>query len=102
MTKNKPSSRSAKRQRSAKPSVSREPRPRIRAVIFDLDDTLYDCLNQRVRAAHRNASRAMREAGVPATVDAIFRERMRAFRTDPQLHHIDAAVCRKFGVNDLQ
>src|SRR5437868_5492709 len=99
MTKNRPSSRSAKRQRAAGKVPPFANRPPISAVIFDLDDTLYDCLNQRVKAAHRNASRAMRQAGVPATVNAIFRERMRAFNTDPQLHYIDATVCRKFGVN---
>src|SRR4051812_24476939 len=29
--------------------------PLIRCVIFDLDDTLYDCFKQRVRVAHRHA-----------------------------------------------
>lgn len=75
-----------------------QPRPRITTVIFDLDDTLYDCYGQRVAAAHRHAAQAMVGAGLPATVDRAFRLRMKAYKTDPQLHHIDAEVCRRLGV----
>jgi FMN phosphatase YigB (HAD superfamily) len=70
--------------------------PLIRCVIFDLDDTLYDCFTQRVRVAHRHAARAMVQAGLKATIEAAYRARMRAFRQDPMLRHIDAEVCRRF------
>lgn len=70
--------------------------PLIRCVIFDLDDTLYDCLGQRVRAAHRYAARAMVNAGLNATTEAVYRARMRAFRQDPMLRHIDAETTRHF------
>jgi putative hydrolase of the HAD superfamily len=72
--------------------------PPITVAIFDLDDTLYDCLRQRVMAAHRHAAKVMVRAGVKATVDQVFRARMKAFRTDPHLRHIDAEICRRFGV----
>ncbi len=72
--------------------------PAIAAVIFDLDDTLYDCFHQRVQKTHRYASRAMHEAGLPASTEAIFRVRWKAFRDDPRLDHIERAVCRHFGV----
>lgn len=75
-------------------------RPLIRCVIFDLDDTLYDCFGQRVRAAHHHAAQAMVEAGLNATADAVYRARMRAFRQDPMLRHIDAEVSRHFGAED--
>lgn len=75
-------------------------KPLIRCVIFDLDDTLYDCFGQRVRVAHHHAAQAMVEAGLKATVDAVYRARMRAFRTDPMLRHIDAEVSRHFGAED--
>src|SRR5688572_25304423 len=93
MTKRKPSDRSARQRRRPAPSL-------ISTVIFDLDDTLYDCFGQRVRVAHRHAAQAMACAGVPATVEQIFRARMQAFRNDPTLSHIDAEVCRRFGVRD--
>jgi FMN phosphatase YigB (HAD superfamily) len=71
--------------------------PLIRCVIFDLDDTLYDGLRQRVRVAHRAAARAMVKAGLRASLESVYRARMRAFRQDPMLRHIDAEVCRRFG-----
>ncbi len=74
--------------------------PLIRCVIFDLDDTLYDCFGQRVRVAHRHAAQAMVEAGLKAGVEAVYRARMRAFRHDPMLRHIDAEVCRRFAASD--
>lgn len=72
----------------------------IRCVIFDLDDTLYDCLGQRVRPSHRHAAEAMVRAGLKADVDVLFRARMRAFQQDPMLHHIDAVVSRQFQAED--
>src|SRR5438270_5804888 len=75
-------------------------KPVIRCVIFDLDDTLYDCLGQRVHVTHRYAARAMVEAGLKADAEAVYRARVRAFRTDPMLRHIDAEVTRHFGAED--
>ncbi len=69
-------------------------------MIFDLDDTLYDCLGQRVRPAHRHAAEAMVKAGLKARADAVYRARMQAFRQDPTLRHIDAEVCRRFHADD--
>ena len=75
-------------------------KPLIRCVIFDLDDTLYDCFGQRVRVAHRYAAQAMVEAGLKADAETVYRARMRAFRTDPMLRHIDAEVTRHFRADD--
>jgi len=72
----------------------------IRCVIFDLDDTLYDCFGQRVRPAHRHAAWAMVKAGLKAGVEAVYRARMKAFRHDPMLRHIDPEVCRQFNAAD--
>lgn len=79
-----------------KPRQIEVSKPLIRCVIFDLDDTLYDCFGQRVRPAHRHAAEAMVKAGLKAKVDAVYRARMRAFRHDPMLRHIDPEVCRQF------
>jgi FMN phosphatase YigB (HAD superfamily) len=83
--------------RGKKRTGHRRVKPRIRCVIFDLDDTLYDCFGQRVRAAHRYAAQAMVAAGLKADAETVYRARMRAFRTDPMLRHIDAEVSRYFG-----
>jgi FMN phosphatase YigB (HAD superfamily) len=75
-------------------------KPPIRCVIFDLDDTLYDCLGQRVHLTHRYAAQAMVKAGLKADTEAVYRARMRAFRQDPMLRHIDAEVTRQFNAQD--
>ena len=42
--------------------------PTIKAIIFDLDDTLYDCTGLLVEAARRRAARAMVSLGLPCSV----------------------------------
>ncbi len=86
--------------RGRPPQAGSAPAAIIEVAIFDLDDTLYDCYGQRVLVAHRHASQAMADAGVPASADEILRVRMQAFRDDPHLEHIDAEVCRIFAVAD--
>lgn len=93
----RPSTRRAARS-SRGPRARAGKRPLITTVIFDLDDTLYDCFKQRVQLAHRHAAQAMVEAGIPATVEKVFRLRMQAYKQDPHLHYIDSFVCRKFKV----
>jgi len=82
--------------------IRRKQRPVIRCVIFDLDDTLYDSFGQQMRTAHRHAAEAMVAAGLGVSVTAVYRARMKAFRQDPMLRHIDAEVCRIFHSGDPQ
>ncbi|MBZ5646760.1 MAG: HAD family hydrolase [Acidobacteriia bacterium] len=98
MTKPRRSSLTARRRKG--PGARRL--PRISVAVFDLDDTLYDCLTQRVRAAHRYAAEAMARAGIPASSDQIFRLRMKAYARDPQLAHIDGAVCDRYDVKNRE
>jgi len=102
MTKAKRSSRSTSRRphklASSAATARGQARPLVTTVIFDLDDTLYDCFGQRVRAAHLRAAEAMASAGLPASADEIFRVRMQAFDLDPQLTRIDEHVCERFEV----
>jgi FMN phosphatase YigB (HAD superfamily) len=86
--------------RGSKRQSRRRVKPLIRCVIFDLDDTLYDCFGQRVRVAHRHAAQAMVAAGLKADAETVYRARMRAFRHDPMLRHIDPEVTRHFGAED--
>jgi len=99
--KRKPSSHSTKSTKNKRVSAVSK-RPLIRCVIFDLDDTLYDCLGQRVRPAHRHAAEAMVAAGLNGTLDEIYHARLRAFHVDPMLRHIDAEVIRHFGATDAE
>jgi len=46
---------------------------RIKAIFFDLDDTLYDCTGALVDAARRRAARAMVEAGLPCTEEEAYK-----------------------------
>jgi len=92
--------RRPQRKRKSSREYRAAPKPLIRAVIFDLDDTLYDCFGQRVRVSHRHAAEAMVRAGLKATVETVYRARMRAFRQDPMLRYIDSEVCRRFHADD--
>lgn len=92
--------KSLAQQRGKKRQGRNKSKPLIRCVIFDLDDTLYDCFGQRLRTTHHHAAQAMVEAGLNATADAVYRARMRAFRQDPMLRHIDAEVSRYFGAEN--
>jgi FMN phosphatase YigB (HAD superfamily) len=78
----------------------KQTKPQIHGVIFDLDDTLYDCLGQRVRVAHRYAAKAMVQAGLKASTEAVYRVRMQAFRHDPMLRYIDGEVASHFNAKD--
>ncbi len=100
----RPASRAGSRKRPApKPRprprpLRRTPRPIITVVLFDLDDTLYDCFGQRVVAAHRNASRALAAAGLPASAEDILKLRLAALEIDPRLEYVDLEVGRQLGV----
>ncbi|HSC77593.1 MAG TPA: hypothetical protein VLB32_03425, partial [Candidatus Acidoferrales bacterium] len=70
-------------------------RHRITTVVFDLDDTLYDCYRQRVQAAHRYASRKLLAAGLarhtarPLTVGSLTALRLKLFREERNLDTLD-------------
>jgi FMN phosphatase YigB (HAD superfamily) len=79
-------------------------KPRITTVVFDLDDTLYDCYRQRVLAAHRYACREMlranlrRAAGDRLTLEKVLRLRLRLFRQERDLNTLDRRLCNRLGV----
>ncbi len=99
MMRAKPSSRSTRLTKKKQVGTAKL-RPLIRCVIFDLDDTLYDCLGQRVRPAHRHAAEAMVAAGLKGSANEVYHARLRAFHVDPMLRHIDAEVIQHFGAAD--
>lgn len=50
---------------------------RIKAIIFDLDDTLYDCTGSLMDAARRRAARAMVKAGLPLSEEETYKLQIR-------------------------
>jgi uncharacterized cofD-like protein/HAD superfamily hydrolase (TIGR01549 family) len=46
----------------------------IKAIIFDLDDTLFDCTGTLVDSARKRAAKAMQKAGFPEEEDKIYLE----------------------------
>jgi FMN phosphatase YigB (HAD superfamily) len=79
-------------------------KPRITAVVFDLDDTLYDCYRQRVLGAHRYACREMlqnnlrRAVGRRVGLEELLRLRLRLFRRERNLDTLDRRLCHQLGV----
>jgi len=45
----------------------------VKAVFFDLDDTLFDCSGTLIEAARKRAAKAMIEAGLPTTPEEAYR-----------------------------
>ena len=45
---------------------------KIKAVIFDLDDTLYDCTGSLIDASRSRAAKALVEAGLPCTEEEVY------------------------------
>ena len=80
-------------------------RPLITTVVFDLDDTLYDCLGQRVLAAHHYACRKMlaanlrRYLGRRFSLDRLWRLRLRLFREERNLDTLDARLLARLGLH---
>jgi FMN phosphatase YigB (HAD superfamily) len=80
------------------------PRRHISTVVFDLDDTLYDCYRQRVLAAHRYAAARMLGAGLAGhlgrlwTTSRLAALRLRLFREERNLLTLDRRFCERLGV----
>jgi len=80
----------------------------ITTVVFDLDDTLYDCYRQRVLAAHRHACQALlrgnlrRTLGQPLSLDQLYRLRLRLFRRERNLETLDLRLLHRLGLHGRQ
>lgn len=68
----------------------------LKMVIFDLDDTLFDCYSQCVLAAHQEAAVAMNKAGLGADLDQIAAARL-AFRGKYPKARLEDMVCGALG-----
>ena len=86
--------------------MQRQRTHRITTVVFDLDDTLYDCYRQRVLAAHRHACRALLAAGLrgrgsrETSLHSLYRLRLKLFRAEPDLDTLDYRLCVALGADE--
>lgn len=78
------------------PGTSRNRRDR-RAVLFDLDDTLFDCNSQLVLPAHREAVAAMIRAGLPGRKEELLQRRLHLFAHHPR-EDVDRLLAASFGL----
>jgi putative hydrolase of the HAD superfamily len=72
----------------------------IRAVVFDLDDTLIDTTGQLVLPAHQEAAAAMIAVGLEASVRDVAEKRMDFAKAAP-VEEIDLRVASFFGAKDV-
>jgi len=65
--------------------------PKVKAILFDLDDTLFDCYGLLVEAARRRAARAMVQAGLPCTEEEAYHKQLElAEKHGPRFNVFDA------------
>ncbi|NLW51007.1 MAG: uridine diphosphate-N-acetylglucosamine-binding protein YvcK [Candidatus Brocadiaceae bacterium] len=70
----------------------------LRAVVFDLDDTLYDCTGTLVEAARRKAAAVLVEAGLPMSeTEAVALQRKLALMHGPHFLVFDE-IARQYGL----
>jgi len=69
----------------------------VRAVVLDLDDTLFDTSGTLIGPANREAAAAMIGAGLTGTIEAVARRRMALSRAHPS-DDPDALTVRSFGL----
>ncbi|MFW6163184.1 MAG: uridine diphosphate-N-acetylglucosamine-binding protein YvcK [Planctomycetota bacterium] len=72
--------------------------PRIKAILFDLDDTLFDCCGLLVEAARRRAARAMIEAGLPCTEEEAYQEQIRLAERHGPRYSVFDAMAERYGM----
>ena len=71
----------------------------LKAIFFDLDDTLFDCFGQLVHTAHREAVRAMIEAGMEAEEEEAYLRRLAIHEATPEVD-LDAELAKSYGASE--
>ena len=72
---------------------------RVKAVFFDLDDTLFDCSGSIVENARKRAAKAMVEAGLPCSAESAYWMQVRLFKKLGPMEDIFDRMCDSFGIS---
>ena len=66
---------------------------KIKAIFFDLDDTLYDCGGTLIESARKRAAKAMVEAGLPCSGDQAYKMQIELFKSLGPMENIFDRMC---------
>lgn len=72
---------------------------KIKAVIFDLDDTLYDCTGSLIEASRRRAAKALVESGLPSTEMEVYQMQKELASKHGPYHPVFNEIVKKFRAN---
>ncbi|MFP4057385.1 MAG: uridine diphosphate-N-acetylglucosamine-binding protein YvcK [Candidatus Brocadiia bacterium] len=72
---------------------------KAKAILFDLDDTLFDCYGLLVEAARRRAARAMVEAGLPLTEEQAYQEQLELAEEHGPRYNVFDAMAEMHGMS---
>lgn len=72
---------------------------KIKAVIFDLDDTLYDCSGSLIDASRRRAAKALVDAGLPCSEEEVYHLQKELTEKYGPYHHIFNEIVNKYNAD---
>ncbi|MDO8745710.1 MAG: uridine diphosphate-N-acetylglucosamine-binding protein YvcK [Candidatus Brocadiaceae bacterium] len=72
---------------------------KIKAVIFDLDDTLYDCSGSLIDASRGRAAKALVEAGLPCTEEEVYQLQKELSEKHGPYHLIFNEIVNKYNAD---
>ena len=72
---------------------------KIKAIIYDLDDTLYDCTNTLVDAARKRAAKAMIKDGLPLTEEQAYKRIIETEKKYGKRANIFEKICDELNID---
>lgn len=72
---------------------------KVKAVFFDLDDTLFDCSGSIIENARKRAASAMVEAGLPSSAEKAYKMQVSLFKKLGPMENIFDRMCDSLGVS---
>ena len=73
---------------------------KIKAVIFDLDDTLYDCSGSLIDASRSRAAKALVEAGLPCTEEEVYQLQKELTEKHGPYYHVFNEIVNKYNADN--